>query len=211
MVISAAWLVLNGAYLVYAASALFKDMLRLRVALLIATVLYIVYGAIAPNLSILLWNIPVGLVHTYAVWQLLLAHRGVQLDDEAVAVHTLLFPSLDRVAFNALWQCSHSRIAEDGEILISQGEPVDELSLIMDGEVDVLVDDKALVRLGHVRLIGEISSLRGTTATATVTALGTPRLRVWNKDALQACTDRFPDVDVALLKVMAHEVARKIH
>ena len=211
MTITAAWVALNSAYLDYTASALFKDMLRLRVTLLAATVLYMIYGAIDPNLSVLLWNIPVGIVHSYAIWQLLVARRGVELDDEAVAVQTLLFPTLDRVSFNALWQCSDARTASDGEILITQGEPVNELSLIMAGEVNVFVDGDPVVRLGHVRLIGEITSLRNTNATATIVAIGTPQLRVWNKEALRACTDRHPEIDVALLKVMASEVARKIH
>lgn len=205
---SAEWLVLNAAYLVYTTSALFKEMIWLRLTLLAATFLYIVYGIIAPNTSIFLWNIPVGLLHMYAIWQLFSARRGIDLDDEAEALRTLVFPSLDRVAFNALWHCGDERYAED-EVLIAEGEPVPELFMVLEGQVEVLKGTEKFA-VSRFRMIGEMSSLSDSAASATVRATSRVRLRAWDKRKLAALAKTHPDTDVAMLRAMGQEVARKL-
>lgn len=205
---SAEWLVLNAAYLVYTTSAVFKEMIWLRLTLLVATFLFIAYGFIAPITSIVLWNIPVAILHIYALWQLFSARRGIELDDEAEALRTLLFPSLDRVTFNALWHSGEERYTKD-ETLITKGEPVPELFLILDGEVEILKGVEAFV-MSRFRLIGEMSSLSDSVASATVRANEPVRLRAWDKSALTALAKKYPAIDTALLKAMGQEVARKL-
>lgn len=211
MTITLAWLLLNGAYVVYAISALFNDILPMRIALLAASVLFVGYGIAAPVWSVTLWNIPVAVVHAIAIWRLIEARRAIDLDGESRAIHTLLFPNLSLMEFNSLWHCGDERVAEDGEVLIVQGEPVSHMSLIIEGEVDVNIDDEITLRLGHIRLIGELSTLRNSDATATVTAIDTVRLRSWPKPALDALAAEHPKIEVALLRVMAGEAARKLN
>ena len=206
--VSAEWLVLNAAYAVYTASALFKEMIWLRLTLLAATVLFIAYGFIAPNTSVLLWNLPVAVLHLYALWKLFSARRGVDLDDEAEALRTLLFPSLDRVSFDALWHCGEERVVTDG-VLIRRDEPVPDLFLILDGTVEVVNPD-IRVEMSHFRFVGEMSSLNDAAATATVFAPGQVRVRAWNKQRLAALSKSHPETNTAMLKAMGQEVARKL-
>lgn len=205
------WVLLNVAYLVYTISALFKEILALRSMWLAATTLFMVYGLVESNLPFVFWNIPVAILHVWALWRLFQARRGIDLDDEAEAIHTLLFPSLDRVAFNQLWQWGRKRTVQDGEMLIVQGEEVAEMSLIMTGEVAVEINGEMSARLGHIRLIGEISTLRDSAATATVRAFGSAELRVWRKADLDKICTEYPEIEVALLTVMAREAARKLN
>jgi hypothetical protein len=203
------WLLLNAAYAVYTASALFKDILYLRVTLLAATVLFMSYGIAGPNWSVFFWSIPVGLLHIYGIWQLMKSRRGIDLDDEAEAIHTLMFAGLSRTSFNIFWHLGQERTITD-QVLITKGEPVHELSLILDGELNVEVNESYSVRLSQYRIIGEISSFTGGLGTATVSALGGVRLRSWNKKALQECGEKHPEIQVALLHAMGHEAARKV-
>lgn len=206
---SAEWLVLNAAYLFYATSALFKEMFWLRLTLLIATFFYIAYGVIAPVTSMVVWNVPVGVLHLYALWQLFSARRGIDLDDEAEALRTLLFPELSRASFNALWHCGEERYAQN-EVLILKGKPVPELFMVLEGDVEVLKGDVTFT-MSRFRMIGEMSSLSGSTASATVQATNRVRLRVWNKESLATLAKTHPETNVALLKAMGQEVARKLN
>ena len=206
---SLSWVLLNAAYAIYAASAAFKDMLRLRVVLWAATVLFMIYGPIAGVWSVFWWNIPVLALHSWHIWRLLAARRGVDLDDEADAIRTLLFPDLDRVAFNTLWHCGEERRLGDHQ-LIAKGAEVLELYLILDGDVEVEVTDDRFIRLGKYRMLGEMSSLSGATASANVRTVGMVRLRAWDKSALAAAAAQDSTIERALLKAMGQEVARKL-
>lgn len=206
---SAAWLLLNAAYLLYTASAVFKEILYLRSALLGATFLYIFYGAVAPNWSVFFWNLPVAVLHLYAIWQLLKARRVSNLGEEAAAIRALIFPELDPASFNTFWLCGEERTIYD-KVVIVKDQEVRELILILDGELNVEVSDQLTMQLSQWRLVGEMSSLSGQTANATVTANGAVRLRAWDKGALDLCTQNHPQIHVALLKAMGHEVVRKL-
>ncbi len=155
-------------------------MLRLRVVWMTGTVLFMTYGLIAGLWPAVYWNVPVMGVHIWRITGLVRDRQSVDLDDEAEAIRTLVFAGLDRVAFNALWHCGEEQIVED-HTLIEQGAEVKDLGLILDGEVDVFIDEKPTRRMGHYRLIGEISSLTGEMATASVVANGTVRVRTWDK------------------------------
>lgn len=203
------WLSLNMAYFVYAISGLFRDMLRLRLTLLVATMFFVIYGVVAEIWSVFWWNLPVGAVHIWGVWVLLKQRRAVDLDAEAEAVRTLLYPALDRVAFNLMWHASEERTVSN-EVLIRRNEPVEELLLILDGDVDVDVRDDLVVRLGRLRLVGEMSSVTGSNATATVTANNSVRLRAWNKEKFARLIEEHPDIERAHLQAIGHELTRKL-
>lgn len=204
------WVLLNLAYLIYTASGLFKDMLRLRVVWLMSTFFFIAHGIVDELWPAVWWNVPVLLIHVWMVSQLLNQRRRIDLDDEAEAIRTLIFPNLERSLFNIMWHCGEERIVTD-EVLITVDEDVEELSLILHGELDVMVNDGTRIRMGHFRLIGEVSSLRDSKATATVKTIGTVRLRAWNKEALEVCGKKHPEISVAMLMAMGKEVARKLN
>ena len=156
------------------------------------------------------WNLPVLAIHIYMIASLLQARRGIDLDDEAEAIRTLIFPSLDRSSFNTMWHCGETRTVAGDTVLIVKDQPVRELILIIDGEVDVDVRDDLTVRLSQYRLVGEMTSLSGGNATATVTTNGPVNMRAWNKRALDECGAKHPEIELALLKAMGNEVARKL-
>jgi len=206
--LTAALIVLNVAYVIYTVSAAFKDVFLLRVLLLAATVLYIVYGVIAPNRSIFLWNLPVAALHIWALWGLFSERRGIDLNEEAESIRVLFFPGLDRAKFNVLWHNGEERIIRN-QVLITKGEQVPELFMVLDGEAEVM-SGQTWLRLSRFHLLGEMSSLTGTTANATVQAVGELRVRAWDKAELAALTADRPEINVALLKAMGQDAARKV-
>lgn len=207
--ITLGWVLLNLAYLIYTASGLFKDMLKLRVVWALSTVFFLSHGLVDELWPAVWWNLPVLAIHVYMIGSLVRSRRGINLTAEAEAIRTLKFPDLDRVAFNAMWHSGEDRTVNN-RVLIEKGQDVHELMLITEGEVDVLVSDELTVRLSNYRFIGEMTSLSGGTARATVVATNPVTLRAWNKMTLDECAKKHPQVQVALLKAMGQEVTRKL-
>lgn len=208
-----AFWILNSAYIFYVASAVFKDMLRLRLVLFGATLLYILYGFVAPLWPLVYWNVAFGLVQGYQIFLLAKQRIGIDLNDEAEAVRVLMFADLDRPSFNLLWQAGIQKVYTDGEIIIEHGRAVDELMLILEGEVDVLPpgrDPDDPIQLGRLRLLGEMTAVSGGTARATVRARGLVRTRNWTLGQLDRLGKSNPEIEKNALMVIGNELTRKI-
>ena len=65
-----------------------------------------------------------------------------------------------------------------GQALVEQGQPGDELFLLMDGVLSVEVDGKPLAEVGPGAILGERALLEGGTRTATLRALTPVRVAV---------------------------------
>ena len=135
--------------------------------------------------------------------------RQIDLDDEAEAIHQLMFSDLDRRQFNTLWHYGEERTLTD-EVLLTKGKDVPDLTLLLEGEFAVHVSDQLSIRLSPYRIVGEISTFNGEPASATVWASGTARFRSWAKTDLEVCSLKHPLIHVSLLRAMGHEAARKI-
>ncbi len=76
------------------------------------------------------------------------------------------------------------RTLPEGAELTRQGEPGDELFLVLDGVARVDVDGQALAELGPGAVIGERALLEGGTRTSTVSAVTPLRVAVAARDRI---------------------------
>jgi hypothetical protein len=76
------------------------------------------------------------------------------------------------------------RDLQEGAQLTKQGDPGDELYLVLDGVVRIDVDGRALAELGPGAVIGERALLEGGTRTSTVTATTPLRVAVATRDRI---------------------------
>ena len=209
MSVTVGWALLNLAYLIYFASGLFKDMLRLRIVWMLSTFFFISHGVVDQLWPAVWWNLPVMFVHVWMIRGLITERRRIDLNEEAEAIHQLMFSDLDRSQFNTLWHWGEEHTVTD-DVLLVKGEPVLTLTLLLEGEFAVNVSDDLSVRLSPYRIVGEISTFTGEPASATVQALGTARYRSWTKSDLERSTKQHPRISVSLLRAMGHEAARKV-
>jgi cyclic nucleotide-binding protein len=70
------------------------------------------------------------------------------------------------------------RTLGEGEVLVEQGSPGDDLYLLLDGVLGVEVDGEQVAEMGPGTMLGERASLEGGTRTATLRALTPCRLAV---------------------------------
>jgi len=86
------WITLNLAYVIYVVSPVFKKMLQLRLVLLAATIVFIIYGIVAGIWSVVWWNVPFGLMHIWQLSKLIAERRRTALTEEQEAIRTLVGP-----------------------------------------------------------------------------------------------------------------------
>lgn len=73
-----------------------------------------------------------------------------------------------------------------GDILVQQGQPGDDVFLLLDGVLAVDVDDEAVAEVGPGAILGERAILEGGVRTATLRAVTPARVAVTSGDRLEA-------------------------
>ncbi len=104
-------------------------------------------------------------------------------DARVTEVETALERRLSRTIMRSGEKPELRRI-DEGELLTRQGDPGDELYLLLDGIVSVEVDDEPLVELGPGSIVGERSVLEGGLRTSTLRAVTPLRVAVARADQL---------------------------
>ncbi|WP_424973814.1 cyclic nucleotide-binding domain-containing protein [Dinoroseobacter sp. S124A] len=97
-----------------------------------------------------------------------------------------------------------------GTTLSHQAEPVSHLTYLVDGTADVFLDGKPIAELGPGALIGEISCLRDSPASATVVLRGPARVMQIDARGLRQLCRRTQGLDHMLSLSFSHEIRDKL-
>jgi CRP-like cAMP-binding protein len=89
------------------------------------------------------------------------------------------------------WLASHGKglRAPTGQILVREGQPLDSLFVVLDGQLGVTAGGKQIATLYAGEVVGEISLVDSRPPLATVTALENSRLLSVSKDVLKRKLD----------------------
>lgn len=105
------------------------------------------------------------------------------------------------------------RSFETGEVLLRQGDAADSLLVIMEGSVEVKVDDgtrsHVIARLERHTIVGEMAILTGERRTATVAALHAGKVAVIARDKLEHIAGSHPRLGVALSELIADRIGTR--
>jgi small-conductance mechanosensitive channel/CRP-like cAMP-binding protein len=122
------------------------------------------------------------------------------------------FAPLGEDCLGRLAGLARTRLYGDGETVIRQGTPGEELFIIQQGEVAILLDRAGsnpveVARLGPRSFFGEMSLLTGEPRTATVRATRPCELLVVDKLAFAQMLDSFPELLERITEVIANRQA----
>lgn len=100
-----------------------------------------------------------------------------------------------------------------GEVILREHEPGDDLYLLVEGHVDVLrgagtPGEMVLNRLGSGAYFGEMAVLDGTPRSATIVAVGPVRVLVLEGERLRELVHEMPELAFDLLRVLAERVRK---
>ena len=114
-----------------------------------------------------------------------------------------VFSSLPPEILDAITSHGEERTFESGESIVREGDPGEELFVILDGEARVERKGSVLATFGAGEFFGEISVLDGRARSADVVAATPLRVLAISRGLVRAVIDREPRAAWAMLEVLA--------
>lgn len=200
---------LNLAYLTYVVASLMPGGLKLRVALIVQSMMFITWAIISGTPTTIVWNI---LFSSANVWRAvrIVRRNSVPLSAEEEHVRRELFPSLSRRDFLLLWSIGRTDSAPVGEQFCAEGVEMKHLALLIDGTVHVDASDGVSVDRHAPTFIGEMSFFSHDPASADVVATTPVRFHRWDQDDLRNMSKLNQECSTALQIALGRDVTMKL-
>ena len=120
-----------------------------------------------------------------------------------------LFANIDSAKLKLMCFASRRLTFQVGQSLCTQGEPGDSAYIIIDGNADVVVENKGplvVAKMGRNDIIGEIAILCDVPRTASVVATSELTALEITKDLFFRMVTDFPEMGVEVMRVLAHRL-----
>ncbi len=121
-----------------------------------------------------------------------------------------LFAGLTDAERESLAEVATMRRGKAGERIIRQGETLDRMFIILEGEAEIWIDGKKAVSVPAQSLVGEIEFLDGLPATADVLLLKETDLVELNYAALNGLMENQPRLGYLLMREIAKIEAQRL-
>ncbi len=203
----------NVANVVYLFSYSVREILWLRILTVIGAALLLPYYYLQPEplWAPIIWNLVFTAINIFWITKLLLDRRPVPFNDTERHLYQLALRNMsERDAYN-LFQTGKWSTFTPKTTLLTQGENVENLSLIVDGEVSVEMDGVQVDTLREGRFLGGIALLhQGSKFTTPVTVRTTKPTRVidWQFGQLKSEFEKDADLEIAIEASIGLEIAR---
>lgn len=205
----AEFVAINIAYLCYVAATIPRQIVPLRMTLIVASFAFIVYGLIADNTSIIVWNVLFAVPQIYQLVREVRRRTRVVLTPDEERVRATRFGSMPPHDFLLFWSTGEERSA-DGELLITEGEPNDKLVVVLSGSASVHAGGSHIADRGPGSLLGELSLVTGEPASASVRMSDAATVRVWTHEKVELLGRARPELAAALQASFARELSVKL-
>lgn len=203
-------------YLIHVANVLFllsylvRDILWLRLLTIVAIGSLLPYYAGNDLYPPIYWNTVFIAINVYQVYRLLLERRPVRLTIEQQRLYRLGFDRLTPRDFLRLVERATWETFEDEGLLVEQGRPLDQLTVIATGAARVEVDGRAVSTLAAGQFVGEMSYISGEPACARVTVERGSRCVHWQRKVLEQLLGERTDLRAALQNIIGTDLACKL-
>ena len=206
---------LSGEYF-YSIAALFsasayilKNILWLRILLVIAAIIYIISGISLGITSMIGWNSAYLLINLSHVVILLLDRVTIALPEETVNIYHLRFSTLSTREHKKLVMNNTFRIFQD-DTIINQGESPDRLYIVLRGTVNIVKDGTTLATLDPGDFIGEMSFLTRDGASASAYAENMVQCAFWTHADLEKMKLKNNEVYNKFIAIIGCDLVRKL-
>lgn len=196
-------------YLLMLVGLLMRDILWLRLVLIVSQSILGVYGLVSVNHAIAGWNFVFVGINLARTIRLLHERRPIHLSRDQEQIYKHLFLSMSRREFLYLWEMGNPGMS-DGTQLVREGEPQRDLVLLLNGEVVVRKDGQELARLSRGQFVAEMSFVSGEPASADVIANGRVDFIAWPQDKLRTLQQLNPGLLVKLQHILGRDLTSKV-
>lgn len=200
---------LNCYYIGMTIALLIKDILWLRMVLIIAGSSLISYGIVIQNFIIVSWNCLFLSINVIQVVKLILERKPVKIDENIMHIYTAVFSDIRKKDFLYLWKSG--KINEKENILLCEhGKRQDTLMLIIDGSAIVKKKNRKVTTLKTGQFIAEIAFITGKEATADVIAKGRIKYISWTYAQIEQIKQINPNLSSKLQFIISKDLTTKL-
>ena len=206
---------LSGEYVYSIAAAfscsayLLKNILWLRVLLVLASFIYIISGVNLGITSIIGWNAAFLVINTFHIILLVLDKVTINLPDNTVSIYRQHFSTLSTREFKKLIVTNHVISVENKEI-IKESEVTDKIYIILKGYVDIISANNAIASLGEGDMIGEMSFMTKEPASAQAIANGKVLCAFWTHDDMDKLKLKNINLYNKFIAIIGCDLVRKL-
>lgn len=200
---------LNGYFIFVTLSLLAREILWLRVFMIFAGISIVIYGIMADNSVVAIWNSGFLIINVVQVIRLLHEKKPISLPENLEIIYQNNFTSLRRREFLNFWNIGIIK-KENNIKLCEEGNSQKEIHLILKGNVSVLKSGKEIKKLSEGSFVGEISFLTGEKANADVIAIDEIEYISWSQEKLQNFKLANKDLYIKLQSALSHNLSKKL-
>lgn len=205
--------VINLSYLLFLVGFALKNILWLRVVIIIAASVDIVgraWLAPEPLHTDIIWCVFDIAVNGYQLVMILIERSALKFSDKEKQLHETLFRNVPELQYRRLLNIGTWQTLQDETTIVEQNAEMDSLFVICDGLARVDVDGETVSYLRSGSFVGEISFLTGNHTTASVTTLMPTFILSWEKSALKELMDKDHDLHMAINSVFSGDLLVKL-
>lgn len=206
-------IVINLSYLMFLVGFALKDILWLRIVIIIAASVDIVgrmWLAPEPLYSDVIWCAFDVVVNGYQLAMILKERRGLLFTEKEKQLHAMAFPQVPWLQFKRLLSIAVWKQVDAQTLLTQQNSDVPSLLLIFQGSAVVEIDGAVVNHIANGNFVGEMSFLSGKPATADVRADAHTELILWDKSQLIDLMKKDEILRLALHTVFSGDLMRKL-
>ena len=203
----------NLASILTMAAYLLRDILWLRFLTILSCFAGIVFGYFVrqgPLWTYISWNVLFVIINTVQIAIIVKERTGIRFTEEEKELHETLFKKFAPFEFMKLMRIAEWRQVAPGEIVMTEGQQLDEVMMIYNGLLAVEVNGEKKAELQDGHFMGEVSFVSGGAATATVRAIEPTRYIAWPKREIDRLLARNPTMHIALQGMLTVDLSKKL-
>jgi hypothetical protein len=197
----------------YIVSSMFKDMMRLRIALMIAIILELIYSLNIEDENILINVAFSGLwiaVNTVQIIMILHVKMNLKFTEGEKLIHQTAFKQLSELDFKKLIKEAEWKTYKNHDVLIYEGTVINNLMVVCDGLIEVEAGGKKIAQLRNGSFVGEMSFISGDLTSANVYAVTETKIISWNKDKLKKLLQNNAELQLGMQSVLNTDLTLKL-
>ena len=199
--------------LLYLFAYLVRDILWLRVLLVVAMLCLLPYYfccSESPLYPAIAWQAIFILVNLVQIALLIMERRPVFMGEDELKLYRTVFQSLSPREFVKLLSIAEWKRVAEGQELLRQNLPIKTLSLISSGRGSVEVDGRHIAEVGPGQFVGEMGFLTQQNASASVIARLPLDVLAWPVDKLRSLFDEMPQIHVKVQGILGADLVEKL-
>lgn len=189
-----------------------RDVMWLRLFAVASSLIAIPYFLYQPKplWEALGWSVLFAGINAYKAWRLYLERRPIRLTDEEEKVRRLAFGDLHPREVLRILSIGSWATAGVGERLLEHGKPVQSVSLIVDGKVELTKEGRLLGALGAGEIVGSALVLSGSAPEVDAVTMEPARTVRWDVETLQTYLDAHPETRIVMQRHLTRDLAGKL-